>query len=223
MMEPVLTFQVRGKPRGKARPRVTQHGTYTPAETVAYEAAIKLRALAMASTKTSGWPALRHCDATFEIPKSWSKTDKVLALQDKLRPIGKPDFDNIGKIVGDALKGVIWKDDSAVVDGRVLKWYGPIPFLQVEVFDESRQRRPDQEADAGAADLKAARQDVDEIVLGERIYELFMTTPYMRQEGRLENVMRPKFLGAKIRSSSYLKGNQFTLMFHGDIVGGGQL
>ncbi len=38
-------------------------------------------------------------------------------------PAVKPDWDNLGKLVGDALNGVLWKDDAVIVDGAVRKRY----------------------------------------------------------------------------------------------------
>lgn len=33
-----------------------------------------------------------------------------------------PDWDNLGKLVGDALEQILWANDRQIVDGRVLKW-----------------------------------------------------------------------------------------------------
>ena len=37
----------------------------------------------------------------------------------------KPDYDNIAKLVGDALEGVLWVNDSRIVDARIIKRYAP--------------------------------------------------------------------------------------------------
>lgn len=52
-------------------------------------------------------------------------------LDGKIRPTKKPDWDNIGKIVTDALNKIAYRDDSQVVACRVEKWYGPIPEVIV--------------------------------------------------------------------------------------------
>lgn len=45
-----------------------------------------------------------------------------------------PDWDNVGKAVGDSLKMVVWVDDCQVADGRVQKRYGaPGEAPRVEV------------------------------------------------------------------------------------------
>ncbi len=38
----------------------------------------------------------------------------------------KPDYDNIGKIISDALNGLAYRDDALIDDGRVRKRYGPV-------------------------------------------------------------------------------------------------
>jgi Holliday junction resolvase RusA-like endonuclease len=48
-------------------------------------------------------------------------------------PIKRPDLDNYLKGLMDSLRGIIYRDDAQVVDLRVQKFYGPIPFLWIEV------------------------------------------------------------------------------------------
>lgn len=38
-------------------------------------------------------------------------------------PTSKPDWDNEGKLVCDALNGIVWRDDAQIADGRVRKRY----------------------------------------------------------------------------------------------------
>jgi Holliday junction resolvase RusA-like endonuclease len=40
-----------------------------------------------------------------------------------LYPTGKPDWDNIGKLVCDSLNGILWRDDAVIVDGSTSKRY----------------------------------------------------------------------------------------------------
>jgi len=39
--------------------------------------------------------------------------------------LSKPDWDNIGKLICDALNKVAWKDDAPIIDGHVMK----MPYL----------------------------------------------------------------------------------------------
>lgn len=135
-----IEFTVDGIPVGKGRPRFTRTGhCYTPAKTVAYENLVKLAYTAAVfgtqtirlANKYTG-PVLLSIRAYFPIPKSWKKVERVNAMLDTVRYIGKPDWDNIGKIVSDALNGLAWKDDSQV-DGMVTRYYSPKPRLEVRI------------------------------------------------------------------------------------------
>ena len=55
------------------------------------------------------------------------------AAQD-IRPGIKPDFDNIAKLVGDALNGLVWTDDKLIVEARVRKIYGLQPKIVLTVW-----------------------------------------------------------------------------------------
>jgi Holliday junction resolvase RusA-like endonuclease len=67
------------------------------------------------------------------IPESWSKTDKAKAEAGAILPTSKPDGDNYLKAVQDALNEIVWKDDSQVVDARVIKRYSTEPAMRIEV------------------------------------------------------------------------------------------
>lgn len=114
---------VEGAPVGKGRPRVTRYGTYTPKKTVDYEERVRLAW----KKQTSGFhfpekTPLRLCVVTYSpIPKSYTKKEKLELPGTPV--LKKPDWDNIGKIICDALNGVAWDDDSSVTCGTVKKRY----------------------------------------------------------------------------------------------------
>lgn len=141
-MSGCIKFVIPGEPRGKGRPRFRiapgRHGafvqTYTPAETRAEEGAVRL----IAATAMEGRPPvsgpieLRLC-AYRQVPKSWSKKQRELALAGTVVPTGKPDVDNLLKLLADGLNGVVWIDDAQVTDAHVYKRYSDKPRLVVEV------------------------------------------------------------------------------------------
>lgn len=50
----------------------------------------------------------------------------------------KPDADNIYKLVGDALEGILWVNDSRIVDGQCIKKYAPAGrsgWIELELSD----------------------------------------------------------------------------------------
>lgn len=136
-----LEFSVPGV-RGKARPVVTRHGTYTPKETREYELLIARRfSEAMFHAYAPGaWPM----DGTYEVfiaahypvPKSWSKKKKLLAYSGGILP-GKPDVDNVSKAVLDGLQGVCFRDDKQVGKLVIEKHYSAREEGHVDIIVEA--------------------------------------------------------------------------------------
>ena len=119
----MVYFFVPGKVQGKARPRFSHRsGTvYTPGKTKSYE-----RQIAEAYEAQSG-PCFEGAvtviiEAVFSIPKSWTRAKKAEAAAGKLAP-GKPDIDNILKVVLDGLNGIAYEDDKQVVMTQCKKVY----------------------------------------------------------------------------------------------------
>lgn len=140
-----MTFSIPGAPQGKARPKIVRKGAfssaYTPEKTVNYEALVKLsyQQAAGGFFLRAGVPVRVRIDAYYDTPKSESKKKLRNMLAGLLFPTKKPDWDNIGKIICDALNGIAWKDDAQIVDGRVLKHYSEVPHTDVlieEAFNE---------------------------------------------------------------------------------------
>ena len=135
----IRRFTVPGEPVGKGRTRVTMRGGhahgYTPAKTAAYERSV-------AGVYKSSYPGAKPLDGPLElkidaympIPKSWSRDEKAKALAEIKLPETKPDVDNIGKVVSDALNGVAYWDDKQITSMTVRKRYGALPRVEVEIW-----------------------------------------------------------------------------------------
>ena len=48
-----------------------------------------------------------------------------------IRPTVKPDWDNIGKIVADALNKIAYYDDAQIVDSQTRKFYSDRPRVEI--------------------------------------------------------------------------------------------
>lgn len=113
---------VTGKIRGKARPRVCRGHAFTPKDTVQYEKLVRDCYKEQDGRYLEG-PIKALIIAYYKIPKSYNKK-RVQAIKDGLeKPTKKPDADNIGKIILDSLNGIAYKDDSQIVELRVIKRY----------------------------------------------------------------------------------------------------
>lgn len=139
-MQAEIKLTIPGKPLGKQRPRVTRTGiTYTPKKTVNYETLVKQLYIQNYFQKQLEGPIKATITAYMYIPKSESKKRKAAMLANEIRPCKMPDWDNIGKIITDALNGLAYKDDKQIVDARVIKLYGDKPKVEVlleEIGDE---------------------------------------------------------------------------------------
>lgn len=65
------------------------------------------------------------------IPKSWSKKKREQAEKGEIRPVSKPDGDNIAKSIMDALSGVWYLDDKQVCELHIIKTYGEVAKYHV--------------------------------------------------------------------------------------------
>ena len=72
-------------------------------------------------------------DAFFKTPNSFNNTDTFLAELGCIRPISKPDFDNIEKKYADMYNGNVWIDDALVVDAVVRKYYSILPRVEIHL------------------------------------------------------------------------------------------
>lgn len=134
----MITIKVPGQPAGKGRPRFSSRGgsvrAFTPAKTVSYENLIALAGQsAMDGQSLIEGPVQITVHANFQIPKSWSQKKRTAAGSSFIYHTGKPDADNIVKAVGDALNGIVWKDDSQIAWLGVSKVYAETPGLVVHV------------------------------------------------------------------------------------------
>lgn len=131
MME--IHFQVDGEPQGKARPRFTRYGKpYTPKKTADYEKAIRA-AFKGAGGELTEYPVRVSITAYYRIPQSASKRMQAQMMENAVLPMKRPDIDNIGKSVLDALNGIAYKDDAQVCELFVQKLYSREPMIVVTV------------------------------------------------------------------------------------------
>lgn len=123
---------------GKARPRMnTRTGrAYTPTKTKNYEYLVRqLFLYKYPNYKPIEGSVIMTIIAYFGIPKSTSKKKEAEMLSGGISPTKKPDWDNIGKIISDALNKFAFKDDAQIIDVRILKKYAKTPKVIVKVQD----------------------------------------------------------------------------------------
>lgn len=133
----MIKFIVYGEPVAQGRPRATTVNShvrmYDPKKSRDYKHYIRLVASEHKPKELLQGPLSMKVKVYRPSLKSFSKKKAKMAENGELRPITKPDVDNYVKGVKDALKSVIWKDDSQVVDLHVSKWYSENPRIEIEI------------------------------------------------------------------------------------------
>ncbi len=132
----MITFKVDANPVGKQRARYAKRGNhvmaYTPDKTRNYETLIKAAAIeAMGASEPLETPINLYLYIRAPIPKSLSKKRLEACLNGLEKPIKKPDASNVLKSVEDAMNGVVYKDDSQIVNIHVTKVYCSVSGIDV--------------------------------------------------------------------------------------------
>ena len=76
-------------------------------------------------------PCQVHYNAYFKTPNVFNAKEKMLAEMGMIRPLSKPDFDNVEKKYSDMYNGNIWMDDSIVISSSFNKYYSELPRIEI--------------------------------------------------------------------------------------------
>lgn len=129
----MISLTIPGPPCAKQRPKVYNGHGVTPVKTVNYETLVKQLYIMQNHRQQLEGQLKMTVRAYFSIPKSDSGKKAYEKSMGQNRPVKKPDWDNIGKIISDALNGLAYRDDSQIVTATVEKWYSLNPRVEVEI------------------------------------------------------------------------------------------
>ncbi len=128
------------QPRQRHRVITTESGktfahNYTPKDDPvnSYKATVRLAARDLGLIEPIDGPV--RVDIDFYLPRP----KRLMRRKDPPGAIphtAKPDRDNLEKATTDALKGLLWRDDAQICDGRVRKWYAEkdgVPRVEIEI------------------------------------------------------------------------------------------
>lgn len=131
-----MTYRVHipAKPVAKGRARVPKGGgvPYTPKQTVVAEAWVRMCCTQQVGTPRVPGPVAVRVAFVVAIPKGKPRAWREAAAAGRILPTSKPDWDNLAKLVSDALNGLAWADDAEVARAEVVKVYGAEPCTLVE-------------------------------------------------------------------------------------------
>ena len=129
-------FIIPGEPVAKARPRVTKNGAFTPDKTKNYETLVKELYFYEHGKKPmlEGMLSI-EISAYFAIPKSANGSKKKAMIDGKVRPVKRPDIDNVIKSITDALNNIAYNDDSQIVSVLAEKYYSDKPRVEIRLLE----------------------------------------------------------------------------------------
>jgi len=137
-----IMFTVYGEPVAKGRPRFAKRGnyvqTYTPVKTKSYEDEVRLLATkAKGSGSTLEGSLSVFIYISFSVPQSYSKRKREACLSGETKHTKKPDLDNVAKAIIDGMNGIIFKDDSQIINLHVTKVYAEVGKVEVLIREEN--------------------------------------------------------------------------------------
>ena len=137
-----VKFTIPGEPKGKGRPRFSNGRATTPEATASYENLIQLYYIQQCGRHPfeKDVPLDVRIVVYYSIPESASKKKKAMMAAHLLRPIKKPDADNVAKIAMDALNKLAYHDDAQVVDFQFRKFYSLRPRLVITIQESAPVR-----------------------------------------------------------------------------------
>lgn len=135
----MIEITIPGEVQAQGRPRFSRRGgfvqTYDPPESKRYKELVKYHAMPYKPNELLNEALVVEINIFKTPPQSIIKVKKnrIELENESLRPLTKPDVDNYAKGIKDALTGIIWTDDSKVVELVVRKFYSLNPRAEVKV------------------------------------------------------------------------------------------
>jgi Holliday junction resolvase RusA-like endonuclease len=131
-----MTITIPGKPIAKKRPRFSRRGKHvvTYSDQVAETNMVKLMIKGQVKECFEG--AVKFYAIFFmPIPKSTSKKKRELMRSSLIHHTKKPDIDNLEKFVLDCCNGIVWCDDSQIIQSLTGKRYSSNPRTEITITE----------------------------------------------------------------------------------------
>lgn len=134
-------FKLPVEPVAQMRPRFTRQPyvhAYDPVKVKRYKEALAWHAQDQWMAPPATGPLKLQLRFFRPVQKSLSKAERARRLSGAHRPVVKPDLDNYIKSTLDALTGVLWADDNAIIKIEAEKYYSDQPRVEIvmEVEDD---------------------------------------------------------------------------------------
>ena len=137
----IVNFEILGDPVPKGRPRFARRGTfvqtYTDSKTLEYETIVATKArMAIGSSEPLKGHLTVYLYLRYAVPASYSKKRTEACLNGFEYP-KRVDLDNCYKSITDAMNGIVYADDSQIVEAHILKCYSLEPGANVMIQEKT--------------------------------------------------------------------------------------
>jgi Holliday junction resolvase RusA-like endonuclease len=137
----IVNFEVPGDPVPKGRPRFARRGTfvqtYTDSKTIEYETRVATKArMAIGSSEPLKGHLTVFLYLRYTVPASYTKKRKEACLNGLEYP-KRIDLDNCYKSITDAMNGIVYVDDSQIVEAHILKCYAEEPGANIMIQEKT--------------------------------------------------------------------------------------
>ena len=129
-----LQFTIYLIPKGTPRPRTGRGGTHFYVK----GASDNKRFFKEFYKKWNSHPKIStackfYVTSYFPLTSSMRKYEMILAEMGLIRPITKPDFDNLAKTYADMIQGTLLSDDALIIEGTSKKYYSMKPRIEISI------------------------------------------------------------------------------------------
>lgn len=144
MIGETVELIIPGVPQPKGRPRFTRTGrAFTDAKTLAAEQSVLAVWLTTVGQRPPHeGPVAIQAEFHYVPPASWPKWRRAMALEGLWPHTGRPDLDNLVKIL-DGLNGVAWHDDSQIHHFAARKAYAAEAHTRLVMAFQPPVNRPE--------------------------------------------------------------------------------
>ena len=150
----MITIELEGKPIPLHRPRACKRGAfiqmYNDQEPIMNEYRWLIKGMFNAPIYTV--PMRIGVTFFMPIPKATPKARRAEMLANILRPMSRPDLDNLLKFILDCMNGIVYEDDSQICElGIIEKRFGlePKTVVRIEPLLHSKLVETTNESDLG--------------------------------------------------------------------------
>lgn len=129
----MLIFEIHSTPKPQKQTMLGKHGCYDPSKMTKRH--IQWQIAPHAPKELFQGPIELHLTFYMPIPKAKKGVERQAMINNVCKHFIRPDIDNLAYIVTNAMKGIVYKDDSQICIMHLEKRYGEQPKTVIKVME----------------------------------------------------------------------------------------